>query len=221
MRSIPLFLRLTDEELRGIQSTTTLKKFKKNETILFEEDTSEFMYIILQGKVKVVRTTQDGKETILAMHLAGDFFGEMSLIDGKTAPAAVVATDDSTIMIISRENFHRMLLENKKVLMQFLHILCSRLRESWERINLLSFNDALHRIRLLFMLLADKHGSTINGGTMLDIKLTHQDIANMTGISRETVTRVIDRLQRDRVITVRKDKSIQISQDFLKKNLSL
>ncbi len=221
LKRIKIFSSLTGEGLDSISGDIILKQFKKNKIILHEEDTNVFMYVILSGKVKVTRTNEEGKEVILAMHQADDFFGEMSLIDGKTVPATVVAIEDSDIMIISRKSFHSMIFSNRKVLEELMQILCSRLRESWDRIDILSFNNASQRIKMLFILLADKHGKKTDKGTTLNVKLTHQDIANMTGISRETVTRVIDKLQRDKDITVLKDKFMHLSHNFLQRDIIL
>src|SRR5512135_3727310 len=99
LRNIELFSGLDEEELNQISSKVVLKEFKKNEVILYEEDTNEFMYIVLFGKVTVVKTTEDGKEIILAAHQSGEFFGEMSLIDGMTSPATVMATENSLVAL--------------------------------------------------------------------------------------------------------------------------
>lgn len=221
LKRIQIFSSLTSEGLDSISGDIILKKFKKNKIILHEEDTNVFMYVIISGKVKVARTNEEGKEVILAMHQTGDFFGEMTLIDGKTIPASVVAIEDSDIMLISRKSFYSMVFSNRKVLEELMQILCSRLRESWDRIDILSFNNASQRIKMLFILLADKYGKKTDKGTTLNIKLTHQDLANMTGISRETVTRVIDKLQREKDITVLKDKFMYLSHNFLQKDIIL
>ena len=104
LKNIQLFSSLTDEELHQISNRIVLKEFKKNKVILYEEDTNMFMYVILFGEVKVFQTTEDGKDIILAMHSAGEFFGEMSLIDGETVPATVSATKNSLIAIISKRD---------------------------------------------------------------------------------------------------------------------
>ncbi len=214
LRSLQLFSALTEEDLEYIRGKLIVKKFKKNEVILYEEDTNEYMYLIISGKVKVTRSTEEGKEIILAVHQTGDFFGEMSLIDGKTVPATVVSMENSQIMIISKNNFFSMLFKNKKMLEMLLQILCFRLRESWDKINVLNFNHASQRIKMQFFLLADRYGKKMKEGTTLDIKLTHQDIANMTGISRETVTRVIDKFQKDGYVSVLKGKYIHLKHNF-------
>ncbi|MFH0932831.1 MAG: Crp/Fnr family transcriptional regulator [Nitrospirota bacterium] len=215
IKNIPLFASLTDEELRHVSDKLVVKRFQKNEIILQEEDTNEYMYIIMNGKVKVVQTTEDGKEILLAIHQSGDFFGEMSLIDGKTSPATVITTENSTAAILSKKDFYSLMETQKKVLDNLLLILCSRHRESWEKIQMLNYKNASHRIKILFLMLSDKYGEKTAEGVTLNIKLTHQEMAEMTGMTRETVTRVIDRWQREGGINVLKNKFIHLSANFL------
>jgi CRP/FNR family transcriptional regulator, cyclic AMP receptor protein len=221
LRNVQLFSSLTDQELLQISEKIRIKTFRKNETILHEEDTNEYMYTILSGKVKVIQTSEDGKETILAMHKTGDFFGEMSLIDGKTMPATVLAMEETLTAIISKQEFILLISMQGKVLEKLLIILCTRLRESWNKIQMLNFNNAAQRIKMLFSMLSAEYGEKSVDAITLNIKLTHQDIANMAGVTRETVTRVIDKWQRDKEITVLKSKIIRFHPDFFKKDLQL
>ncbi len=218
LKNIQLFSSLTDEELHQMSTEMSIKKFKKNEAILYEEDTNKYMYVVLSGKVKAVHVNEEGKEIILAIHQSGDFFGEISLIDGKTVPAAVIATEDSTTAIISKKKFYAMLFINKKILQNLLQIFCSRLRESWDRVQLLNFKNASQRIKMLFMMLCNSYGQGTNDGVTLKIKLTHQNIADMTGLTRETVTRIIDTWQKKGELTILKNKFIRLKPDFLQKD---
>lgn len=218
LKNIQLFSELPDKELNQINSKIALKLFRKNETILYEENTSEFMYIILSGKVKVIKTTGEGKEIILAMHNAGNFFGEMSLIDGKTSPASVAATEDSIISVISKKDFYSLLFEHKKVLENLLKILSSRLRTSWDTIKLLNFNNASQRIRTLFFMLSEEHGKRTADGIILNANLSHKEISEMTGLTRETVTRVMDKWQKEGEIAILKNKSIRLNPAFHKRD---
>ena len=109
LRAIELFSSLSDDELRQVREKMVIKKFKKNEVILHEENTSEYMYIILEGEAKVIQVTGEGKGIIVTMHRTGDFFGELSLIDGKTAPATVKASCDSITAIISKKDFYSLI----------------------------------------------------------------------------------------------------------------
>jgi len=215
LKNIQLFSSLTDDELHQIKDKLSLKRYKKHEVILFEEDTTEYMYIILNGKTKVVQTTEDGKEILLAMHHSGEFFGEMSLLDGKTSPATVVAMEDSSVAIISRQEFYSLIRAQKRILDNLLLILCSRLRDSWEKIQLLNLKNASHRIKILFLMLSDRYGEKTAEGVTLNIKLTHQEIAEMTGMTRETVTRMIDKWQKDGEISVLKNRFIHLSSHFI------
>jgi len=212
LEQINLFSSLNIDELSSIQKKIIIKSFKKNQTILHEEDTNEFMYIILFGSVKVVQMTEDGREILLAIHRSGEFFGEISLIDKETLPATVIAIEDSSIAIISGRDFFSILKENNKILDNLLKIFCARLRESWKRIKILSFTNAEQRVKMLFM----KSYSLTEEGSILNIRLTHQDIANMIGISRETVTRIIDKWRREGNIKILKNRKILLTDNFLK-----
>lgn len=220
LRSIPLFLSLTDEELVEISTKVVIREFSKNEIILQEEDTNDFMYVILFGKVKVVKATEDGKEIILAMHRSEELFGEVSLIDGKTSPATVVATENSLLAIISKRDFYTLLLSQNKVLDTLLHILCERLRESWERIHILNSKNAIQRVKMLLIILSYNSGEKTPDGLVINYKLTHQDLADMAGLTRETVTRVLDKLQKDGEIAILKNKFIRLSSSFISSGLN-
>jgi len=221
LKKIQLFSSLTDKEIEHLITKLIIKKIKKSETILYEEDTSEFMYIILFGKVKAVRMTEDGKEIILAVHQAGEFFGEMSLIDGKTTPASVIATEDSLIAIIAKNDFYSILSAHNKVMISLLKILCARLRKCWDTIQLLNFNNASQRTKMLFLMLSDEYGEKSPEGVTLNIKLTHQDIAEMTGMTRESVTRILDKWKNSGEITIQKNKFIRLNPAFMQKDLNI
>jgi len=214
LKTIELFSSLSQEELRQVREKIVIKKFKKNEVILHEENTSEYMYIILDGEAKVIQVTGEGKGIIVTMHRTGDFFGELSLIDGKTAPATVKASRDTVTAIISKKDFYALIYSQKKVLDNLLQSLSSRLRESWQRIQMLNFNDAAQRIKMLFRMLAETYGKETPRGMLLSIKLIHQDIADMTGLTRETVTRVLDKLQKAGEIKILENKFIQLNSEF-------
>jgi CRP/FNR family transcriptional regulator len=218
LKTVELFSSLTDEELCQIRTKVTLKEFRKNEIILYEEDTNEFMYIIIFGKVKVFQTTEDGKDSILAIHGSGEFFGEISLIDGETTPATVSATENSLIAVISKRDFNSLLFSQEKVLNKFLQLLCFRLRVSWKKIQMLNFNSASQRIKMLFLIQVEEYGKKTDEGIILNIKLTHQNIADMTGLTRETITRVLDKWKKDGEITVLKNRFIRLNPAFLQTN---
>jgi CRP/FNR family transcriptional regulator len=164
---------------------------------------------------------EDGNEIIMAIHESGHFFGEMSLIDGKTTPASVIALTDSLIAIISDSDFYSILFAQQKVVRNLLEILSARLRNSWDTIQLLNFKNASQRAIMLFVMLSEEYGKRTSEGIVLNIRLTHQDISDMTGLTRETVTRVIDKLQKSGDISITENKFIRLSPKILESDINI
>ena len=214
LKKIDLLVSLSDEDLFKISATFVIKKVNKNEIILYEEDTNNFMYMVLSGELKVVQAGAGGNEMIVAIHHAGQFFGEISLIDGKTSPAAVIANRESIIALISKKDFYELLANHSKVFHNLLQIMCLRLRDSWEKLRMLTLRDPAERIRALFLTLSDKSAERLPEGILLNVKLTHQNIADMTGLTRETVTRILKKWQNTGIITLMEGKLIRLNSPF-------
>ena len=195
IRRVPLFSTLSDFEYKNIEHIFLIRSYRKNQVIFLEEETGTYMYIVLAGKLKITKSTPGGKENILAIHRPGDFFGEMALLDGKTSPATVSAMEDCRIASISKTDFSNLLMTNGKVVNQIIQVLCARLRQVWAQIQALSYSSADARIRGGVMELARKHGVPDSRGIIIDLKITHQEMAEMVGTSRETVTRALARLR--------------------------
>jgi CRP/FNR family transcriptional regulator, cyclic AMP receptor protein len=177
------------------------RSYRKNQIIFMEEETGSYMYLVLSGKVKVTKAGANDKETILAIHRTGDFFGEMSLLDGKTAPATVSAMEDAKIISLSGADFHKYLMHNERVMLQIIQVLCARLRAVWKTQSQ-SSGSADERIRMGISDLAKKHGIRDAHGIIIDLKITHQDLAEMVGTSRETVTRVLAHLKEQGIVEI-------------------
>lgn len=217
IRKIPFLSGLSDEEAKRVREILVERQFSRNQTILHEEDTCNAFYYIFYGRVKIVQYTADGRERILAIHGAGEFFGDISILDGKTLPANVVAMEDTQVGLIYREQFERHLLSNAKVLRGIIGMLCSRLRESWLMLKVMSSTDAEHRVRVVLKNFTDHHGVKDSDGTIINLRLTHGDIANLAAVSRETATRLLNRFKETGDIRMMEGKRILITTDFLKK----
>jgi len=195
LKRIPLFSGLTEEELEEIVHIFKENFYKKNEVIFREEDTGKHMYIVKFGKVKVVQTSKFGKENIVAIHNEGDTFGELSLIDGKTMPATVLAMEDCKIISVDANYFRNVLLQNKKILNNLINVLCQKLRTSFKLMKILKYTSAFDRVKYLLADFGKINGYEIEDGIKINIKITHQEIAELVGISRETASRTISKLQ--------------------------
>lgn len=218
LKQAHLFSELTDDELADVAERVTLREFHKGQVILFEEDTNKYMYSVLEGEVKVYYMTEDGKESIVAFHGAGESFGEVSLIDQQTTPATVAAVEKSLVLIISRDDFFEIILHQPKVMNSLLLLLSGRLRHSWGQIRLLHLKDAANRIKASMQVMADQRGEECGDGVLLKLRLTHQTIADMTGLTRETVTRVIDRWKKSGLLSVDENRYLLLHEMFFEEN---
>ncbi len=216
LSKIPLFDSLSEEELDEIQRIILRKHFSKNEVVLHEEQTRDYMYVVFSGSVRVVQVSLNGKEQILAIHKGGDFFGEMALLDGKTLPANVIAMEECTVGLLSKHDFGRCLLSKAKVRDAIIMMLCQRLREAWLRLRVLGFADAEHRVREVLRLLGMEDGLPCQTGTLINLRLTHLDIANYASVSRETASRLLSRFSNDGEIEINGTKQMILKPIFLK-----
>ncbi len=214
IRRVPLFSTLSDDEFEKLSHIFIVRVYRRNQVIFLEEETGNYMYLVLSGKVKVAKSSASGKETLLAIHRPGDFFGEMSLLDGMTSPATVSAIEDSKIISVSATDFHKYLLHNEKVLLQIINVLCARLRQVWQTQSM-SSSTADARIRMGIHQLAQKHGIRDARGTIIDLKITHQELAEMVATSRETVTRVLAHLRKKGIIEITQRRIILLDEETL------
>ena len=201
LSSVSLFSGLSEDELAIVASRFKEREYRKQDIVFFEEDTGNYMYIVQQGRVKVSRLLPNGKEMILAFHEAGEHFGEMSLLDGGTSPATVAAVVNSTILTLTRANFDE-LVENPAISRTLLKMLCDRCRDAWGQIEVLTFHNADARIRTALYHLCRRKGVEHDGGIRINIQLTHKELVDITGISRETATRVLSQMQTNGVVRV-------------------
>jgi CRP-like cAMP-binding protein len=205
---------LSEEEFCQSVEKIRIEKFARNKTVLSQGDSNLFMFVIIDGGVKVILIDEKGREIILAIQRAGDFFGEMSLIDGKTVSASVVATESSTIAMISKDDFYSLLHNQKKILLSLLQTLCHRIRSSNAIIETMNQASASQRVRMLLLMLCGRHGEPDGREYTLSIPLTHQDIANMTGLTRETVTRVMQELKKSGQLVLQANKRFRLRESF-------
>jgi CRP/FNR family transcriptional regulator len=217
LRSIPLFSSLDDAEFKEVQGRILDRRFHKNRVVLMEEDTANYIYIVYSGKVRVVHLGSDGSERILAVHKRGDIFGEMAVLDAKTAPATVIAMEESEIGLLSKDNFQNYLLKNEKVLLQLVDILCRRLREAQLVLKAIALPDAELRLRSILNHLSLLHGVRDDRGVVITLRLTHKELAGYTSVSRETVTRLLHRMADEGDLEMLENKTILLKRGFNEK----
>ena len=214
LEHIPIFSCLLPEDKLRLSQIISEKHFRKNSVILMEDESKNFMYVVFSGKIKVIRINLDGKEQILVIRKKGDFFGEMTLLDGKAQPATIVAMEDATVGLISKNDFEQYFMKDEKVLKQIISLLCERLRESWVMLRVLGQPDAEARVRAVLAHISSVYGIRDNRGVMIPFKLTHKELADFASLARETVSRLLMRLSQSGEIEIIGSKNIILKPAF-------
>lgn len=191
LKYVPIFADLADDTLDAIAKLGKTKVFEKDSSILMEHESGTALFVIISGKVKVFRVSDDGREVILSIMSESDFFGEMAILDGLTRSANVTAIEPSEIFIIQRSDFLELLYRHPEISISLLQELTKRLRAADMKIKSLSLKDAEGKVATVILQLADDIGKIRQGVVEIE-KLPYQhDLANMAGTSRETISRTL------------------------------
>jgi CRP-like cAMP-binding protein len=194
LRAIPLFQNLEERDLAEIAGLQIERKFPKG-AVIFEEGTlGDYMYLIQEGQVKVTKMSEDGREKILEILGPGDFFGEMSVLDREPRSASIKTTRACLLLALSRHDFLGLLRQNPDMSMALVVELSRRLRDADEQIRGLLFERVEGRTRRLLQRLA-REDAPDQPDRVATPAITHQQLADLVGTSRETVTRVIKELK--------------------------
>ena len=192
LRTIPLFSSVSDEDLESIASLLIERRFPVGKTIVEEGLPGDYMYVIREGRVKVTKLSGDGREKILELLESGEFFGEMSLLDRAPRSASVKTLDETRVLALARNDFLSVLRRSPDLAMAVVQELTRRLRQVDEQASSLSFQSVEERTKGLLQRMAREE---VEGPLRRTPALTHQQIADMIGTSRETVTRVVKELK--------------------------
>lgn len=184
---ISIFEGLPEAELSALQELCITRTYPKNTVIINEGDQANAMFICTSGKVKVYVSDENGKEFVLNSMGPGEYFGELSLLDDETRSASVITTDKSTFSILYKEDFSKVVLNHPDIALVLLRNLASRIRKLTENVKTLALQDVYGRIRKTLLDLSIER----EGETVIEEKLTQQDIANRIGSSREMVARIL------------------------------
>jgi len=187
LKNIPLFAGLNEHELAQINQHATTRTYPKNTLIITEGDPAEMLYFILKGKVKILLNDETGKEVIINCQGAGEYFGELALIDEAQRSASVMTTETSTFSVISKHSFQDLLAKNPNIALSLIRDLTHRVRALTDNVKSLALLDVYGRVAKTLLNMATEH----DGKLLIEDKLTQQDIANRVGASREMVSRIL------------------------------
>jgi len=194
LRAIPLFRDLAEKDLADIAGLLIDRKYPRDAVIYEDGSIGDYMYIISEGQVKVTKMSEDGREKILEILGPGDFHGEMALLDRAPRSASVKTTTPCLLLALSRQDFLGLLKQNHELTLELIRVLVRRLRETDEQIKGLLFERVEGRARRLLARLA-KEPVPGREDRVATSPITHQQLADLVGTSRETITRVVKELK--------------------------
>ncbi|MBY0579394.1 MAG: Crp/Fnr family transcriptional regulator [Burkholderiales bacterium] len=182
--------------------------YPKNSIVLNEGDPSSFLYVIHTGRLKVFLSDEQGREIVINIMGPGEYFGEMSLIDNEARSASVMTVEDSQLTLVSRSDFSDCLAENPELAFPLMLGLIKRLRNATKKIGSLALMDVYGRVASTLLQLASEQDNQL----VIEKKLTHQELANIVGASREMVSKIMHDLTEGGYVSVDSRKRIILNE---------
>lgn len=216
LNKIAIFSTLSASEIKEISPYVMSVSVKKKDVIFSEGDPSEWLYIVAEGKAKITKLSQDGKEIILEVIHPMDFFGGLAVIRGFPYPANAIAMEDTRLLKISRSNLMRVLDRFPNLMYCMAQQVGDRMKESHETLKNIALERVEARIASLLLKLADKTGKKGEEGVSIDMKLTKQDIAEMVGTTVETSIRTMSKFRKMGIVGEKEGKIVIKNMEKLK-----
>jgi CRP-like cAMP-binding protein len=208
IRRVPLFSMLTNEQAQSIADSVVKRRFRRGEIIVEHGRKSNALFILLNGRARVLTSDSRGREVILAVLQPGDYVGEMSLIDNEPHSATVRAEVQTDMLILGRAEFARCLPENSSLSYAIMRGLVARLRQADRQIESLALLDVYGRVARTLLDMAEPNGEQL----LIRNKVSRQDMAKIVGASREMVSRVMKDLEERGVIETQENGSVVIKE---------
>ena len=198
LEDVAIFSGLSKDDLELLEHHMVTRSFQKNTIIINEGDEANSFFIIIKGAVKVFLSNEEGKEIIINAQGAGDHFGELALLDDAPRSASVITTEKSTIGVIAKEDFHKVLAKNTDLSLNLIRELTRRVRLLSDNVRSLALMDVYGRVAKILLGMAQEE----DGIMVINKRPTQQDIANHIGASREMVARILKDLTTGNYITI-------------------
>jgi CRP/FNR family transcriptional regulator len=210
IHKVPIFSSLEYEDLLKISDLIHHKEYQKGELIFLDGEKVDSIVIMNEGSAKAVKYNVEGKEQILYVFSEGDFFGEQYLLNNQTADYSVEALETVKACTLSRDNFRDLLYTHPDIAIKIIEDLGERMSRLENIVQSMGVRSVDARVSGLLIDFAKKYGSNIEGGTLVQLPLSREGIANYLGIARETVSRKFGQLENDGIIQSMNNKAILI-----------
>ena len=193
---------LSQEEVRTLARRTVRRRIQTGELLFTEGERCHGLHIIARGRVRIFKTSANGREQVLAINEPGESVAELPVFDGGTYPASAIAIEDTQIAFISQRDFYAYCVEHPEVALKILAVVGGRLRRLVGLVEELSFTTIRQRLVASLLRLAETRGMKTQNGVEFQLPATHQELANELGTVRELISRNLMRLQAEGLLTV-------------------
>ncbi|CUU48666.1 Crp/Fnr family transcriptional regulator [Clostridium beijerinckii] len=207
---VPIFENLNRDELVEIVNRINHKEFSKGGVIFNEGNIANTLYFINEGKIKLYKYTKDGKEQILHILSEGDFFGELELIKPSKYGFNSKAIEDAKICTLTKEEMKDIMMKNPEIGIKVLETVGERLSKVENLVQNLATNDVDSRMAYLIIELMEKYGENVDGNISVKLPISREDMANYIGVTRETISRKLKKLEDENLIKIIGTKTIII-----------
>lgn len=217
LKKINLFTGMSSEEMETLAQKTRMESVSKKTPIFFPGDPSQQVYLLKEGRVKISRISEEGREVTIALLAPGEIFGELEVLGDAPRDTLAEALDDSKICVVKKDLFLDMVSKKPEFSFRLTKLIGFRMRKIENRVEDLVFKDVPARLARLLLDLAKDYGKESPDGIFLQIKLTHQEMANLIGSIRETVSAILGDFKREGWISFEGRKIILLKPERLKK----
>lgn len=199
LKQINLFKTLPEKDVKTISNHLVAKEYQKKEVVFEPEDHGK-IFILKSGRVEIYELTADGKKIIVDVLGPGNVFGDLGIEEANEH--FVEATTDSFVCVMNKNAFFDMVSKNPQIANSLVRELFVKIVESEKQIAALASDNLVIKVKNLLLRLGKKHGDKIENKVVLKSRFTHEELASMIGISRQTMTKVLGRLKNQKVISI-------------------
>jgi CRP/FNR family transcriptional regulator, cyclic AMP receptor protein len=211
LKGCSLFECLTDQQVRRLEARAKARDFRRGALVYVPSDVGDCVLLLVSGRVKIFHNTQDGKQALLALIDPGEVFGELALLEPERREEYAEAMEPSTVVLIPADEIQRLMAEHPDLSLRMTKLMGLGLRRFERRLKSLLFRSNRERVVHLLFDLAEKYGRyTSDGGITVSIGLSHQELANIIGSTRETVTLVLGELQDEGTISIARKEIVML-----------
>ena len=203
-----MFSSLNEDELAELSKFAVERNFKPEEFVFWEGDAPDYFYVVVEGRIKVLKYSSLGKEFIIAFFGLGEMFGEVAVFESKPYPASAQAVSEARVLGIKKDDFLSFLSTRPQVALGIISVLGGRLRDAQSRLKDLAGERVEQRLARILLMLSSKLGSTL--------PFTRQEIADMAGTTTETAIRVMSHLKERGIIRSVRGKIIILDETKLR-----